>query len=180
MTRARRIATRLAWFVGTTVLSGGCDLGTKHWAERTLTDAPGHTMALIHPWLDASLTYNRGTAFSFIGDLGDARLWLGLLSLAAVIAMAVLATRSDSDTGDTLALGAIAGGAIGNGVDRVLRTGATGQPAGVVDFIKVNYPWGGSWPSFNIADALIGVGVAIMLLRRLRKPEPPAEAATAA
>ena len=72
-------------------------------------------------------------------------------------------------------MGAIAGGAIGNGFDRAFGEGPTGE-AGVVDFIKVNYPWGGSWPTFNVADALVAGGVAgialVRIWQRRRQPAP--------
>lgn len=171
-----KFAVKLATFAATTLVSGGCDLGTKHWAESTLAATPGHTATVFHPWLEISLAYNHGTAFSLIGDLGVGRLILGVLAFVLVIGLGWLATRGDATTVDRLALGAIAGGAIGNGVDRALRgTWAWAAPEGVVDFLKINYPWGGSWPLFNIADALIAVGVGVIVLRRLRagRDQPP-------
>jgi signal peptidase II len=66
----------------------------------------------------------------------------------------------------------ILAGALGNLHDRFFRADELGRP-GVVDFIKVHYPWGGSWPNFNVADALLVVGVALMLLWGTR-PEPAA------
>ena len=77
--------------------------------------------------------------------------------VSVVIALFVTVLRKPELRFQALALGVIAGGAIGNGLDRVLRHG-------VVDFIKVNYPWGGSWPTFNVADALVFVGVAMLLV----------------
>ena len=54
---------------------------------------------------------------------------------------------------------------------------APGGGTGVVDFVRVNYPWGGHWPLFNIADALLVVGVAALLLRRLwTRPQAAAAA----
>jgi signal peptidase II len=58
------------------------------------------------------------------------------------------------------AIGAIAGGAIGNVIDR-LRFGA------VVDFIHA-HAWGWSWYVFNVADAAIVCGVAALLLDGMR------------
>jgi signal peptidase II len=54
------------------------------------------------------------------------------------------------------ALGAIAGGAVGNVIDR-LRFGA------VVDFIHA-HAWGWSWYVFNVADAAIVCGVAALVI----------------
>lgn len=59
-----------------------------------------------------------------------------------------------------VALGMVMGGAIGNVIDR-LRFGA------VVDFIHA-HAYGWSWPVFNIADALIDCGVAILIIDNLR------------
>jgi len=155
----------------TAVLGGGCDLGTKGWAEHTLSKTATHSTMLWDPWLEFSLAYNRGTAFSLVRDLGDARWVLGVLAIALVGALLALALRSDATTVDRVALGAIAAGAIGNGLDRVFRP-APGGGTGVVDFVKVNFPWGGSWPAFNVADALVAVGIFVFVLHALRRPKP--------
>jgi len=70
--------------------------------------------------------------------------------------------------------GMVAGGAIGNGFDRMFRELPSGGTA-VVDFIRVNYPWGGSWPTFNVADALVAAGVVLLLLAGLRRRPPQGE-----
>lgn len=157
--RARVISAAL--FVVTAVLGTGCDLGTKHWAETTLRDAPGQSLSVIAPHLDLSLRYNEGTAFSIVPDLGTTRAILGGFALFVALALLVVSIRSPESRMRTLALGLIAGGAIGNGVDRIVRTG-------VVDFIQLNYPWGGSWPSFNVADVLVAVGAALLVLQAWR------------
>ena len=58
--------------------------------------------------------------------------------------------------------GMIVGGALGNLYDRLFRVDELGQH-GVVDFIRVNFPWGGSWPNFNVADAVLVVGLLLLL-----------------
>jgi signal peptidase II len=60
------------------------------------------------------------------------------------------------------AIGLIAGGALGNLVDR-LRLGA------VVDFLDL-YIGSHHWPAFNVADMAISVGVGLFLLASLRAP----------
>lgn len=73
-------------------------------------------------------------------------------AISAVLAMMIL--RSESPLRRT-ALGMILGGAFGNIVDRI-RFGA------VRDLIDLH--WGGwHWPTFNLADAFITIGVLILL-----------------
>jgi len=165
------LVRRAAWFGLACLLGGGCDLQTKAWAEQTLGSARGSRM-IVEPWLELSLAYNRGTAFSFVPDLGATRWIFGVFALAMVVVLLVFALRSPGHRVDLLALGTIAGGALGNGIDRLVRLAPRGG-TGVVDFIKINYPWGGSWPTFNVADVLVAVGVAVLILRSFRRaPEP--------
>jgi signal peptidase II len=160
-------------FLLMTTLGSGCDLATKAWAERSLGGTPGGTLPLSS-WLELSLAYNRGTAFSFIGDLGTARLVLGVMAMLAVAVLLWMVLRAERPRRlEALALGAIAAGAIGNAFDRLFRL-APGGGTGVVDFIKLNYPWGGSWPTFNVADVLVGAGaIALVLLRLAERPDAP-------
>jgi signal peptidase II len=66
-----------------------------------------------------------------------------------------------------VAVGLIAGGALGNAIDRVVR-------GAVADFFDVHMA-GYHWPAFNVADAGISVGVALLvydaLLRRRQDPK---------
>lgn len=153
-----------------TVAAAALDLLTKAWAVGALSDLPGQTMAVIAPWLELSLTYNQGTAFSIVRDLGAARWFFGVMSIAVLGVLCWMASRSQ-DRLEVAALGILAGGAIGNGWDRVMRAAPQGG-TGVVDFVKVNYPWGGSWPTFNVADAWLVIGVAALLLMMLRARKP--------
>lgn len=108
-----------------------------------------------------SLTYltNKGAAFGFLAGVTSEWRHYFFLILACValvlIAVAWLRMRNDHRFyGPALAL--IAGGAIGNVIDRV-RLGA------VVDFLDF-YVAGHHWPAFNVADSAIFVGVALFLL----------------
>ena len=163
----------LGWFIATTIVGGGVDLWTKQVAVDALAKLPGGAQWVIEPWLEWSLSYNRGTAFSLIRDLGSARWFFGVMALVVVLGLVWMVVRGTGDKLEAAALGMLAGGAIGNGVDRVFRVLADGG-TGVVDFIKVNYPWGGSWPTFNIADALLVVGVALLVIRWYQAGRAPA------
>lgn len=164
------------WFLLTTAFASGCDLSTKGWAQQTLGEA-GASVAVVDPWLELSLAYNRGTAFSLIPHLGDGRWLLALLALAVTVGLMVVAIRRRPFRAvPVLALGILAGGALGNGYDRAFRITPAGD-TGVVDFIRVNLTSTYSWPTFNLADVWIFVGVAALLLWAWRHPPPETEPA---
>ena len=69
-------------------------------------------------------------------------------------------------------LGLVFGGAIGNFVDRI-RLGY------VIDFIDWHWYDRAAWPTFNVADSAITVGVVMLLLDMLlQKPEPSSQRVT--
>jgi len=149
------------------------DLVTKLIAEATLLRTPG--IPVFGDWFQLRLVYNQGAAFGL--HVGPYSRWI--FFAVALIAVFVLTRMSrTSPVGDRfrqLALGLVAGGAIGNLIDRVR------SPRGVVDFLDVGI---GSlrWPTFNVADIAVSCGaiaLAISLWREdARRPEP--ESASAA
>ena len=153
-------------FLLVTVIVAALDLGTKAWVEQVLSSTPDRTLWVWQPWVELTLAYNQGTAFSMVRDLGLLRVIFGVFSLAVVGLLAWGVLRGKGDRWETGAYGLLAAGAFGNGWDRVFREAPNGG-TGVVDFVKVNYPWGGSWPAFNVADAALVVGVAMIVLRML-------------
>src|SRR4029077_650614 len=119
--------------------------------------------------LDIILTYNTGAAFSFLAQASGWQRWLFVL-LALGVSAALLAwlrrlhARSQGLLCCGLAL--IAGGALGNMIDR-LRFGR------VVDFVHVH--WGQHYfPAFNVADSAITIGAALLLLDARRESRTPA------
>lgn len=140
---------------------------TKIWAVSSLTD---RDIDLF--WtLRLNLTRNFGSAFGLGASLGR---WLGILILF-VIAGVLYYARSVSDTRMLVLFGGIAGGAIGNIIDRIFRAEDGFMSGGVIDFIDLQW-----WPIFNIADmAVVGGAIGLMLLS-LREPELLDEAEPAA
>ena len=117
--------------------------------------------------LDLSMVWNRGVTFGLLSGEGP---WnhLILAMLAAGIAVFLLRWLARAETpAVAVALGAVIGGAIGNVVDR-LRFGA------VVDFVDA-HAWGWHWYVFNIADAGIVCGVAVLIADALFRRAPEAK-----
>ena len=114
--------------------------------------------------LNLTMVWNRGVTFGLLSGSAPWHSW-ALAALAAVIAAFLLRWMVTAETRRTaLALGAIVGGAIGNVIDR-LRFGA------VVDFVDA-HGWGWHWYVFNVADAAIVLGVAVLLIEALTGPAP--------
>jgi len=133
---------------------------TKWWALRGLRF--GEALPVIPGFFSLTLVMNPGLAFGMLGGVPEAFRWMvGLLSIGAVVILAVIAARLMPTGGawTRLALGLIFGGAAGNLIDR-FRFGA------VVDYL--DFYWGAyHWPAFNVADSAISVGVTILAFRML-------------
>lgn len=109
-----------------------------------------------------NLTYlvNNGAAFSILA--GQPALWRQAFFItAAAIALILIGVAQRSFGRQSkvysLALALIAGGAIGNLIDRI-RLGH------VIDFLDV-YAGSYHWPAFNVADSAICIGVALFLIK---------------
>ncbi len=128
----------------------------KWWAIPALSATPGGVEVL--PFFNLVMVWNRGVSF---GLLGGAALppWLlaGFAGLVAV-GLAVWLARVGGRW-LVVGIGLIIGGAVGNIVDR-LRHGA------VADFFDIHIG-AYHWPAFNVADAAISVGLAVLVIDSL-------------
>ena len=110
---------------------------------------------------------NPGAAWGILSDAPQLirKIFLQFVSLAAMLLLLVVAYRAPAGhTASTVALAMIFGGALGNFVDRFGRHY-------VVDFIDM-YVNTAHWPTYNVADIAISVGVGILALQVLRKKSP--------
>lgn len=121
-------------------------------------------VVVIDGYFDFQYTRNPGAAFGILADSDESfrKPFFILISIAAVVMILVL-LRGVLFSQQILlwGLGLIAAGAIGNFIDRI-RFGY------VIDFIVWKYTDAHRWPTFNVADALLCVGVGLMVIEIIR------------
>jgi signal peptidase II len=152
---------RLAAFVAAAVLL--VDQATKAAVERMLA----HETIDLLPFFALSYVRNTGAAFGVLAAAPPG-IRLPLFVVVTIVAVGALVSflrRTPPDQSWLVgALGAVLGGALGNLVCR-LRYGE------VIDFLDLH--WGAlHWPAFNVADAAITVGVAVVLLQGVSRRRP--------
>lgn len=103
-----------------------------------------------------TLRYNSGAAFSLFSEHPFLLTIFTFLASVIIIGWGVRLPRKEKFM--QIALGLIAGGALGNLLDRLLRGGL------VVDFIDIHWFNKIHWPTFNLADSAICTGVGLVLL----------------
>lgn len=158
-------AYRLLWWLGLTVFV--LDQLTKFWIAATLpypTYEPPEAITVIDGFFYIIHVGNTGAAWSLFAGQS-----LMLAFLALVTLVAIYFWRRSLELKNTtvqIAFGLLCGGIIGNLVDRVLH-------GHVIDFLDFHF---GSYiyPTFNVADAGICIGVGIYLIHSLRNPQPSA------
>jgi signal peptidase II len=155
---APRRAPSYLFFALVSVVTTALDLGSKAWASRTLSaDGPRE----ITRWFNLTLSHNTGGAWGFLHDASPAIRTPFFLVVSTLAIGAIAGLYRKLEPGQRAlrwGLPLVLGGAVGNLVDRV-RLGS------VVDFLQVYATIGGQthyWPTFNVADIAIVVGVGLM------------------
>jgi signal peptidase II len=130
---------------------------TKRWALDRLSSGPclepDDCIDLI-AGARLRLVFNTGAAFASGTDWGPI---LAVLAAVITVVLLVLAWLRPDRLGACL-LGVVAGGAIGNLIDRVTRADDGPLTGAVIDFIDLGW-----WPVFNVADAAIVCGVTALI-----------------
>jgi signal peptidase II len=166
------------------------DVSSKAWAEVALTRrTPLDPMVLVEHHLNFALAYNRGGAWGLLQNASETlrRPFFVLVSLAAIaFIVSLYAKLQPGQRALRWGLPLVLGGALGNLADRVTR-------GSVVDFIDYRADWVQSmneliarvvsgwnitdhWPTFNVADISICIGVGLMAVDMLTAGRRNAEA----
>jgi len=117
----------------------------------------GDTVNVIKGFWTWRLSMNPGSAFGLFGSLAVGRVLLSIVGIAAVIGMFVMLKKSRNNQKILhWALALVAGGAVGNLIDRIY----TGM---VTDFVSWDLKFM-VWPTFNVADIVLVAGVILMFI----------------
>jgi len=159
-------------------LTLGLDQITKYWARAHFSLPSGEpdyyrSIRIIGEWIQFRLVYNHGAAFGMkpqnLLPFLHPTLFYTLFSLAAIVVLILYYRRlGRHETWLKSGVVLILSGAAGNLIDRMLLHKVT-------DFIDVGivgfYP---RWPTFNVADSAVCIGVGILLIAPIfLKPRPP-------
>jgi signal peptidase II len=174
--------TSFFFLIVVSTISLASDIGTKLWAEKHLDGYPG-TLELIKDHLTLILAKNRGGAWGLLQGTSEnvRRPFFLLVSVAAIAFIMTLYRRlQPRQRALRWGLPLVLGGALGNVFDRV-RYGH------VIDFIDYHAEWirklnmffrqdaaSDHWPTFNIADVAICVGVGLMAVDMFTSKRPRA------
>jgi signal peptidase II len=147
----RRVSALLA--IGVIAL----DQVTKSWM--VARDGP---IRLIGDFLQLRVSRNAGAAFSSFTGGGR---FIAVIAVVVIATLAIFIGRSER-TVEIVTMGAILGGATGNLLDRIFR-GSGVFDGRVVDWIDFSF-----FPSFNVADSALTIGIGVLILVAMLRPEP--------
>ena len=122
----------------------------------------------VLPIFRLNYTENHGISLGLFQASSDAMRWVLVLVTAAIAVGVAWWIGREEKRWDQIALGMVLGGALGNILDRV-RHGY------VVDFADLHFGDFRPFFIFNVADAAISIGVAILLLRAFLVKDRPKE-----
>jgi len=150
------------WIVPiTVVLVVIVDAASKLWALSNLQ--LGDSKPLIPGILQLTLTTNTGGAFGIGREFGPLMTILPIAICGGIICWIHKREKSGAHLAllECIAFGLVVGGALGNIADRLFR-------GKVTDFLEFAFV---SFPIFNVADALIDVGIALLIISTLSAPK---------
>ncbi len=121
--------------------------------------SPYQTIPVIEGFFNIVYAKNFGSAFSF---LSTAPAWFRkpfffIVNLAAMGFIVYIMYRDKENRRQFFAFASVLGGAMGNFVNRI-------YPGYAIDFLDVKLTSTYHWPSFNVADIAITIGLIMVML----------------
>lgn len=144
------------------------DQASKKWADTDLFNRPQRRVMLIEGYLDFSYVRNPGAAWGFLAHADESfrKPFFAIVSVVAMAFILYLFVRLKPGQHFLLAaLSLVLGGAVGNFIDRLYHDY-------VIDFIHAHWHDRFHWPTFNVADIAITIGVILLLAEMIWGPKP--------
>lgn len=135
------------------------DLWTKSAVFNWLLKQEGYRYSIIDGFLHLVLTENEGAAFGIAG--GQTVFLIIISAVALIIVIGVFLFGASKQKLMNISLALFTAGICGNLYDRIFNDGL------VRDFIDVVYWPGRHWPAFNLADSMLCIGIALMIISGL-------------
>ena len=158
-----------AFFWSVTAMGFASDLISKRWALNTIgvpcesgqlidPGAGKNPIVLIENYLTLNTLHNPGAVTGLLA--GKTGLLIGASAVAIIFLFWLFCTSRAHQWVTHIALGLLLSGALGNMYDRVFNNGK------VIDFIEVDLHFWvfNPWPTFNLADVWLCVGVGVLIL----------------
>jgi signal peptidase II len=144
----------------------GLDRVTKTWVQFTLD--VGERFDVVPGFFYLTHVRNPGAAFGMFSDVQaeiKAIAFASAAALALIVVVIHLRSLAPGDRRESMALALVAGGALGNLLDRLPFIGT----AEVIDFLHFDWWSGYPWPDFNIADVAILLGVGGLIVEMIAR-----------
>ena len=129
--------------------------------------ALGESLKVVPGFFSVTYVRNSGGAFGIFNDINPSLrtiLFIIFPIFAFFIIFNILKKLNKKDRIQIVALSSIFGGACGNFIDRI-------HLSYVIDFLDFHIPNGWAWPTFNLADSFIVVGVAVVAWMSYKFPD---------
>ncbi|MEE3332001.1 MAG: signal peptidase II [Myxococcota bacterium] len=162
----RRIADKHRVFGVVALVVFALDRATKIWVQLSLEI--GERLDVIPGFFYLTHVRNPGAAFGLFANSGaeiKVIAFSAVAALALVIIVIQLRSLAPGEKRESTALALVAGGALGNLVDRLPYFGSVE----VIDFLHFDWWHGYPWPDFNLADIAIVVGVGLLVVEMVAR-----------
>ncbi len=160
----RQLSRRFSQWIRPGLLVGviGLSVIFDQWTKWLVTRSfhTGESVPVLSGFFNLTFVKNTGAAFGILASADPALrtpLFIVVPVLAIFVIVWILRQVPENEIRMPLALSLVAGGAIGNLIDRLVY-------GYVVDFLDFHWKYEVHFPAFNVADTAISVGVFFMLL----------------
>ncbi|MFW6303373.1 MAG: signal peptidase II [Candidatus Sumerlaeota bacterium] len=158
-TSVRQKTNQALIFLAVAAVVLAADQASKAWVLEALATASRPVVIVLPGLLRFEYAENRGAAFSMFQEHPGVLTVVAALLAVFVLVWALFFLRPEERVA-RLSLALVLGGALGNLIDRF-------RHSFVVDFIVAHWK-GHAWPTFNIADAAICVGIGVFFIVSLK------------